>query len=86
MKLHAEDIFAVLVVLSFSAFLVGYMELFSGFFAIFLVISTFVKGQLISDYFMDLGEVEFKYRLIPTLWLVVVLSLIGVAYMLPISE
>jgi hypothetical protein len=85
MKLHVEDVFAVLVVLSFSAFLVGYLELFSGFFAIFLVISTFLKGQLISDYFMDLREVDYKYRLIPTLWLVVVLSLIGVAYMLPIS-
>ena len=86
MKLHAEDIFAVLAVLSFSAFLVGYLELFSGFFAILLVISTFVKGQLISDYFMDLREVEFKYRLIPTIWLVLVLLLIAIAYMLPVSE
>lgn len=85
MKLHAEDIFAVLVVLSFSAFLVGYLELFSGFFAILLVVSTYVKGQLISDYFMDLREVEFKYRLIPTIWLVLVLSLIAIAYMLPVS-
>lgn len=85
MKLHAEDIFAVLVVLSFSAFLVGYLELFSGFFAILLVVSTFVKGQLISDYFMDLREVEFKYRLIPTIWLVLVLLLIAIAYMLPVS-
>jgi len=86
MKLHVEDIFAVLVVLSFSAFLVGYLDLFSSFFAIFLVISTFIKGQLISDYFMDLREVDYKYRLIPTLWLVVVLSLIAIAYMHPISE
>ncbi len=85
MKLYAEDIFIILVVLSFSAFLIGYLELFNGFFAILLVVSTFIKGQFISDYFMDLKEVEYKYRLIPTLWLVVVLSLIGVAYMLPVS-
>ena len=85
MKLHAEDIFIILAVLSFSAFLVGYLELFSGFFAILLVVSTFIKGQLISDYFMDLKEVEYKYRLIPTLWLVLVLSLIAIAYMLPVS-
>lgn len=85
MKLHAEDIFIILAVLSFSAFLVGYLDLFSGFFALLLVVSTFIKGQLISDYFMDLKEVEFKYRLIPTLWLVVVLSLIAIAYMLPVS-
>ncbi len=84
MKLYAEDLFIILAVLSFSAFLVGYLDLFSGFFAILLVVSTFIKGQLISDYFMDLKEVEYKYRLIPTLWLVVVLSLIGVAYMLPV--
>jgi len=84
MKLHTEDIFVVLVILSFSAFLVGYLELFGGFFAILLVISTFVKGQLISDYFMDLREVDYKYRLIPTIWLVVVLSLITIAYMLPV--
>ena len=85
MKLHAEDIFIILAVLSFSAFLVGYLDLFSGFFAILLVVSTFIKGQLISDYFMDLKEVEYKYRLIPTLWLVLVLSLIAIAYMLPVS-
>lgn len=85
MKLHAEDIFIILAVLSFSAFLVGYLDLFSGFFAILLVVSTFIKGQLISDYFMDLKEVEYNYRLIPTLWLVVVLSLIAIAYMLPVS-
>lgn len=85
MKLYAEDIFIILAVLSFSAFLVGYLDLFSGFFAILLVISTFVKGQLISDYFMDLKEVVYKYRLIPALWLVVVLSLIAIAYMLPVS-
>ncbi len=85
MKLHAEDIFIILAVLSFSAFLVSYLELFSGFFAILLVVSTFIKGQLISDYFMDLKEVEYKYRLIPTLWLVLVLSLIAIAYMLPVS-
>lgn len=84
MKLHAEDIFVILVILSFSAFLVGHLELFGGFFAILLVISTFVKGQLISDYFMDLREVDYKYRLIPTIWLVVVLSLITIAYMLPV--
>lgn len=85
MKLHAEDIFTVLVVLSFSAYLIGYLELFSGLFAVVLLISTFVKGQLISDYFMDLKEVEPKYRLIPTIWLIIVLSLVSVAYILPVT-
>jgi hypothetical protein len=36
------------------------------------------------DYFMDLREVSLKYRLIPTLWLMIVLSLIGVAYYFPL--
>jgi len=84
MKLHAEDIFSVLAILSFSAFLVGYLELFSGFLAVVLLISTFIKGQLIGDYFMDLKEVALTYRLIPTIWLIIVLSLISVAYVLPL--
>lgn len=78
------NIWIVLVLLSLFAFLIGWLKITSSFFIAILLMSTFVKGQLVIDYFMNLGEVSLKYRLIPTLWLLIVLSLIGVAYYLPL--
>jgi hypothetical protein len=45
-----------------------------------LLLTTFIKGQLVIDHFMGLKEVQLKYRIIPTLWLIVILLLIGSAY------
>lgn len=42
----------------------------------------FVKGQLVADRFMALKGVIGKWRWPVTIWLVVVCSLIGVAYWL----
>jgi hypothetical protein len=50
-----------------------------------LLVTTFIKGQLVADYFMGLKTVQTKYRLLPTGWLVIVLSLIAVAYYLPVA-
>jgi cytochrome c oxidase subunit IV len=78
------SIWMVLVLLSMFAFLVGWFKITSSFFIALLLLTTFIKGQLVIDYFMDLREVSLKYRLIPTLWLMIVLSLIGVAYYFPL--
>ena len=78
-----EYIWVVLVVLTIFAYLLGYLKYVNASLVAVLLFTTFIKGQLVIDYFMDLKEVRLKYRLIPTLWLGVVLSLIAVAYYLP---
>lgn len=86
MKKNLEFIWIVLIILSIFAFLLGYLKLVSSSLVVILFISTFIKGQLVIDYFMGLKEVEFKYRIIPTLWLSVVLSLVALAYYVPIGK
>lgn len=85
MKKIAERIWIILIVLSLFAFLLGYLKLINTLLVGILLLSTLLKGQLISDYFMGLKDVQFKYRVIPTLWLILILSLIAVAYYLPLT-
>ncbi|MDD2266789.1 cytochrome C oxidase subunit IV family protein [Sulfuricurvum sp.] len=86
MKKTFEVVLSVLILLSIFAYLVGYLKLVSSSLVAVLLVSTFLKGQLVIDYFMGLKEVKFKYRIIPTLWLSVVLSLVAVAYYLPLGK
>jgi len=81
-----EVIWGVLVVLTLFAYLLGILKYISTTLVAVLLLTTFIKGQLVIDYFMDLKEVRLKYRLIPTVWLSVVLSLIAVAYYLPVTQ
>ena len=69
-----------LITLTVFAFLLGWLKLISNVMVIFLLITTFIKGQVIIDYFMGLNEVDGKYRFIPTIWLFTIISLIGVIY------
>ena len=73
-------IYFLLVFLTLFAFILGYRSIINYVFVIILLITTFIKAQLVIDYFMGLKNVALKYRVIPTLWLSIVLSLIGVAY------
>ncbi len=73
-------IYLTLVSLTIFAFLCGWLELVSSTIIVILLITTFIKGQLIIDHFMGLKNVQFKYRIIPILWLSIVLIFIGVAY------
>lgn len=86
MKKYIEYIWMILVLLTTFAFLVGYLKYISSFFVAILLITTFFKGQLVIDYFMDLKKVQSKYRLIPIVWLSLTLSLIAVAYYMPIAS
>jgi len=85
MKRILEFIWFMLLALTIFAYLLGYMKYISTTLVAVLLITTFIKGQLVMDYFMDLKGVRLKYRLIPMLWLAVVISLIAVAYYLPID-
>jgi cytochrome c oxidase subunit IV len=74
-----------LTLLTIFAFLFSLFELLSPFLIAILLISTFIKGQLIIDYFMGLKRVSLGYRLIPSIWLILVLLLISIAYYLPVT-
>ena len=85
-KKTLEVVWIVLVILTIFAYLLGYLKYVSTALVAVLLITTFIKGQLVIDYFMGLKDVQLKYRLIPTLWLGVVISLIAVAYYLPVTS
>lgn len=74
------SIWLLLSVLTLFAFLIGWLKLTNSFFIFILLSTTWLKGQLVADYFMELSQVSLKYRMIPALWLLIVLSLIGVSY------
>ena len=82
MKRTVEIVWIVLIALTIFAYLLGKLHLASGFMVGVLLFTTFIKGQLVIDYFMGMKNVSLKYRLIPTIWLVVVISSIVVSYYL----
>ncbi len=80
MKKTAEIVWIVLIVFTVFAYLLGKLKLVSTFMVGVLLVTTFIKGELIIDYFMGLKDVSLKYRLIPTVWLVLIISLIAISY------
>jgi hypothetical protein len=82
MKKVLEIVWIVLVLFTVFAYLLGYLKLIDTSLVAVLLATTFIKGALVSDYFMGLQSVSIKYRLIPLTWLGVVLTLVGVAYYL----
>ncbi|MDD2789844.1 MAG: cytochrome C oxidase subunit IV family protein [Sulfurimonas sp.] len=83
MKKSIEGVWLILFILTVFAFLLGKLEFVNSVMVGILLLSTFIKGQLIIDYFMGLKNVQLKYSIIPTLWLIIVLSSIAAAYYLP---
>jgi len=77
-----ETTWIILVILSVFAYLLGYLNIINTSLVVILIFTTFIKGFLVSDYFMGLKDVDTKYRLIPILWLTVISFLVGVAYYL----
>ena len=80
-----RNIWIILVMLTLFAYLLGYLRVINSSLVAILLITTFIKGELVIDYFMGLKRVKLKYRLIPIIWLGMVLSLIAVAYYLPVA-
>jgi len=75
-----EVIWIVLIIFTIFAYLLGRLELISSALVGVLLVTTFIKGQLIIDYFMGMKNVAFVYRVIPMLWLVGVIASIAFAY------
>ena len=79
-------VWIVLVSLTCVTFVIGYFNYVNAAFVAIILVTVMIKGQLIIDYFMELRNVTYGYRLIPTLWLLVVVILIAIAYYMPINE
>lgn len=79
----STKIWIILVILTLFAFLLGWLKLLSALLVTILLLSTFIKGQLVIEYFMGLSEVSLKYRIIPTIWLFLVIVGIGIMYYFP---
>lgn len=75
-------IYITLILLTLLAFLFGWFKLVNTLIVTILLFTTFIKGQLVIDYFMGLKDVQFQYRIIPIAWLGFVLIFIGIAYYL----
>lgn len=84
MKRTLEIVWIILVILTLFAYLLGYLKYINYYLVGILLLSTFIKGQLVIDYFMGLKKVQLKFRMIPILWLSIVIMIIGVSYYLPI--
>lgn len=70
----------ILLLFSLFAFVLGRFEKVSSFFVFTLLLTTFVKGYLVIEHFMGLSEVSLKYRLIPTIWLSIVILFVAITY------
>lgn len=79
-------IWFVLVIFTLFAFLLGWLKWINEYFVIILLITTFIKGQLVIEDFMGLRGVALRWRLIPSAWLIVTILLIGVAYYFPANN
>jgi hypothetical protein len=79
-------IYIALLLLTTLTYLLGQTQSFTFVFIILVLITTFIKGQLIIDYFMELKNVHLKYRLFMIIWLALVISLIGLSYFFPATS
>ena len=85
MKRSVEGVWAVLIILTIFAYLLGELKLVNTLLVGILLITTFIKGHLVIDYFMGLKNVQLRYSIIPTLWLSIVIFSISLPYYLPIT-
>jgi len=85
MKRYLEYVWIILILLTIFAYVLGYTKYINDSLVALLLVTTFIKGELVVDYFMGLKDVALKYRMIPIIWLGVVILLIASSYYLQIS-
>lgn len=73
-------IYLILVVITTLSYALTFVDNFTVEILALVCLITFIKGQLIIDYFMNLKNVSLKYRLLPTIWLIIVLSVIFILW------
>jgi len=82
---RSTKIWLVLVFFTALSLFLGAADSFTYVFLAIVLFITFIKGQLVIDYFMGLKDVKLKYRLIVSMWLFFIITLIGMAYAIPIK-
>lgn len=78
-------IWLALLSLTLLTFGIGRFELGGTMVMGFVLLATFIKGQLVVDHFMGLRRVRLFWRLVMFFYLAVVGSLIAVAYLLGVN-
>lgn len=78
----ATVVWMILVGLSLLMFALAQSGFESKLFVITILISSWFKGQMIIDHFMGLRHVEIIWRLVISIWLILVLSVIFIVYLL----
>ena len=77
-------VWLVLMVLTLSTLAIGKFGLIDTMggepLVLFLLATIFVKGAMISDFFMGLKSVRWHWRIIPIIYLIIVCVLIWIAY------
>jgi cytochrome c oxidase subunit IV len=73
-------IWLILMALTLVAFGVGKLELTGTTVVALILASTFIKAQLVADYFMGLKFARPVWRIIMTSWIVIVCAGIGLAW------
>jgi heme/copper-type cytochrome/quinol oxidase subunit 4 len=76
-------VWLILIALTFLAFFIGWLKTTSSLFVAILLLSTFIKGKLVIDYFMGFSDAQQRWRNFPTIWLFLVVSMIAVLYYMP---
>ena len=79
---ESTKIYLTLIALTYLAFFIGLTEVSNVWFVAVLLLSTFVKGKMIIDYFMGMNEYLSRWNNFPTLWLGLVLLVISGVYFL----
>ena len=76
-------IYIISLLLTTLTYILGKNKEFTFTFISIVLLTTFIKGQIIIDYFMELKYVDLKYRLFLIIWLLFVISLIALLYLFP---
>jgi len=75
-------VWLILILLTVFAFVVGKLELGGITIVSIILVSTFIKGLMVIDYFMGLHRVRWRWRIMMYAWLLFVTGMIGFAYSL----
>ncbi len=75
----------ILIALTLAVLAIGQAGLSGITIVVLLLLSTLVKTHLVADYFMALKHARPLWRMIINIYLLLVISLIGLAYWLGIS-
>ena len=78
----ATIMWLILVSLTSFTFLIGWNEMVNNSVVGVLLVVTFIKGQLVSDYFMELKHTKKIWRIVPIIWLILILGSIALTYYL----